>query len=64
MEMNATLELIQIEAKQPRPFTRIDLIDTPEADLLITSFEAGAISLVGNDPTATDPVGFGGDYEE
>lgn len=49
---------------RPRPFTRIDLIDTPEADLLITSFEAGAISLVGNDPTATDPVVFGGDYEE
>lgn len=50
--------------KEPRPFTRIDLIDTPEADLLISFFESGAISMAGNDPTATDPVVFGGDYEE
>lgn len=49
---------------KPRPFTRIDLINTPEADLLINFFETGAVSMVGNDPTATDPVVFGGDYEE
>jgi len=47
-----------------RPFSRIELIDSPEADLMINYFETGAISLVGNDPTATDPVVFGGDYEE
>lgn len=47
-----------------RPYPRIDLIDTPEADLLISFFESGAISLAGNDLTATDPVVFGGDYEE
>lgn len=50
--------------KKTRPFSRIDLINTPEADLLINYFETGAVSLVGNDPTATDLVVFGGDYEE
>ena len=47
-----------------RPYSRIDLINTPEADLLINFFEAGVITMVGNDYTATDPVVFGGDYEE
>ncbi len=51
----------QGERREP---ARINLIDSPEADLLINSFETGTISVVGNDPTNTDPVVFGGDYEE
>lgn len=43
---------------------RINLIDSPEADILIDAFETGTISVVGNDPSATDQLVFGGDYEE
>ena len=50
--------------KKAKPFSRIELIDAPEADLLINYFETGVIGMVANDPTATDPVVFGGDYEE
>lgn len=50
--------------KEVKPAPRIELIDTPEADLLINYFETGVISMVRSDLTATDLVVFGGDYEE
>lgn len=44
--------------------TRIELVDTPEAELMISSFEQGTVSIASSDPTATDRIDYGGDYEE
>ncbi|MDR1116699.1 MAG: ABC transporter substrate-binding protein [Oscillospiraceae bacterium] len=46
------------------PLSRIQLVASPEADLLIYNFELGTVSALSCDPTATDAVVFGGNYEE
>ncbi|MDL2288734.1 ABC transporter substrate-binding protein [Oscillospiraceae bacterium OttesenSCG-928-F05] len=46
------------------PRERIELNDTPEADQYIYAFESGAVHVAVSDHTATNPVGFSGDYEE
>jgi len=42
---------------------RIELIESPEKELLIDFYEAGLISVVSNDPNSTDAIAFGGDNE-
>lgn len=46
------------------PYEQIQLVQSPETELLIYSFENGALSIVSNDPTATTPIVYGGDYEQ
>lgn len=41
----------------------IELVDTPEAELLLSGFELGSICVVSSDPTATDALVYSGDYE-
>lgn len=43
---------------------RIQLIDTPAAELMISNFEQGLVSVASRNVTATDRINYGGDYEE
>lgn len=43
---------------------RIQLIDTPAAELMISNFEQGLVSVTSRYATATDRIDYGGDYEE
>ena len=43
---------------------RIELVDIPEGELMVSSFEQGTVSAASSDPTATDNLDYGGNFEE